>query len=74
MDLKYYDLESSQPGHIKRWIQRPQISYFVTTIDGNDNVNSTPITMGTCVGPLRHFVFSLSNLGKPDFTGERGRT
>jgi flavin reductase (DIM6/NTAB) family NADH-FMN oxidoreductase RutF len=67
MDFKYYDLESSQSVRIERWIQPPQISYFVTTIDMNKNVNSTPVTMGTCVGPLRHFVFSLSNLGKPDF-------
>lgn len=31
-----------------RYIQPPQIAYFVTTKDEYGNVNSTPVTLGTC--------------------------
>lgn len=31
-----------------RYIQPPQIAYFVTTKDEFGNVNSTPVTLGTC--------------------------
>lgn len=67
MSAIFYDLEAPNPGRLVRWVQPPQITYLVTTIDAQGNVNSTPVTMGTCVGPLRHFAFSLSNLGKPGF-------
>ncbi len=31
-----------------RYVQPPQIAYFVTTMDEFGNVNSTPATLGTC--------------------------
>lgn len=31
-----------------RYIQPPQIAYFVTTMDEFGNINSTPVTLGTC--------------------------
>ncbi|XMB73039.1 flavin reductase [Mycoplasmatota bacterium WC30] len=31
-----------------RYIQPPQIAYFVTTMDEFGNLNSTPVTLGTC--------------------------
>jgi len=43
-----------------RWVQPPQASYFVTTIDKNGNTNVTPTTMGTCIGQ-NYFSFTLSN-------------
>jgi flavin reductase (DIM6/NTAB) family NADH-FMN oxidoreductase RutF len=67
MTVIRYDLEGPHPPRLTRWVQPPQITYFVTTMDRQGNVNSTPVTMGTCVGPLTHFAFSLSNLGKPGF-------
>jgi flavin reductase (DIM6/NTAB) family NADH-FMN oxidoreductase RutF len=32
-----------------RFVQPPQVAYFVNTIDKNGNVNTTPTTLGTCV-------------------------
>ena len=46
----FYDLTKPQPGMNYRWVQPPQIAYFVTTVDSHGNVNSTPATLGTCVG------------------------
>lgn len=46
----FYDLTRPQPHMNYRWVQPPQIAYFVTTLDRNGNVNSTPATLGTCVG------------------------
>lgn len=45
----FFDL--TKPGYKMnyRWVQPPQIAYFVTTIDSAGNVNSTPVTLGTCV-------------------------
>ena len=45
----FYDLTSPSSGMNYRWIQPPQIAYFVTTVDSKGNVNSTPVTLGTCV-------------------------
>lgn len=46
----FYDLTKPQPAMNYRWVQPPQIAYFVTTVDKHGNVNSTPATLGTCVG------------------------
>jgi flavin reductase (DIM6/NTAB) family NADH-FMN oxidoreductase RutF len=45
----FYDLTKPQPRMNYRWVQPPQIAYFVTTVDRKGNVNSTPATLGTCV-------------------------
>lgn len=58
----YIDLEKPEGRGATRWVQPPQVVYFVTTIDGKGNTNSTPVTMGTCVGPTRHYAFALSQL------------
>jgi len=63
----YFDLEAGNSGINVRWVQPPQITYFITTIDHQGNLNTTPVTMGTCVGTLHHFAFGLSNLDKPEF-------
>jgi flavin reductase (DIM6/NTAB) family NADH-FMN oxidoreductase RutF len=63
----YFDLEKETSAALVRWVQPPQIIYFVTTIDSLGNQNTTPVTMGTCVGPLTHYAFALSNLNKPNF-------
>ena len=47
-------------GSEKRYIQPPQIAYFVTTVDKNGNMNVTPVTMGSQIGH-RFFSFTLSN-------------
>ena len=46
----FYDLTQPQPAMNYRWVQPPQIAYFVTTVDCHGNTNSTPVTLGTCVG------------------------
>jgi flavin reductase (DIM6/NTAB) family NADH-FMN oxidoreductase RutF len=63
----YYDLDKENSDTLVRWVQPPQIIYFVTTMDRQGNLNTTPVTMGTCVGPLTHYAFALSNLNKPKF-------
>ena len=44
-----------------RYIQPPQVAYFVTTVDKNGNMNTTPVTMGSQIGG-RFFSFTFSNL------------
>ena len=44
-----------------RYIQPPQVAYFVTTVDKLGNMNTTPVTMGSQIGS-RFFSFTLSNL------------
>lgn len=52
---EYYDLSGTtigeqladKPPQFVRWIQPPQIAYFVTSVDKAGNINSTPVTMGT---------------------------
>jgi len=50
MEKRYFDLEKPDIWPNYRWIQPPQIAYFVTTIDNAGNLNVTPVTLGTCIG------------------------
>ncbi len=44
----FYDVESDLNLAMNyRWVQPPQIAYFVTTMDEFGNLNSTPVTLGT---------------------------
>jgi flavin reductase (DIM6/NTAB) family NADH-FMN oxidoreductase RutF len=45
----YYDMDDLKCDINYRWIQPPQIAYFVTTIDAKGNINVTPVTLGTLV-------------------------
>jgi len=49
-----------------RWVQPPQVSYFVVTSDKHGNANVTPTTMGTCIGQ-NFFSFTLSNRNIEDW-------
>ena len=75
MEKRYFNLESPDAWPNYRWIQPPQIAYFVSTIDSKDNHNITPVTLGTCIGasfprndrPGEYFFsFSLGNANLPD--------
>jgi flavin reductase (DIM6/NTAB) family NADH-FMN oxidoreductase RutF len=55
------DKDDSLGGASHRYIQPPQVGYFLTTIDKQGNINVTPVTMGTCVGH-KYYNFTLSNL------------
>jgi flavin reductase (DIM6/NTAB) family NADH-FMN oxidoreductase RutF len=71
MEFIHYDLEGEKHSGINhRWVQPPQIAYFVTTVDRFGNVNVTPVTMGTSFAPPHYYVFCLSNLFVPDWDGE----
>lgn len=49
MKKQYFDiLNDLQVDFNYRFIQPPQIAYFVTTMDKFGNLNSTPATLGTC--------------------------
>lgn len=49
MKKQYFDiLNDLEVDFNYRFIQPPQISYFVTTKDQYGNLNSTPATLGTC--------------------------
>lgn len=62
MEFVKYSLEDGNlNGCHNRFIQSPQVAYFVTTCDKYGNMNTTPITMGTCIGH-NFFSFTLSNL------------
>ena len=62
MDFCRYSLENGDlNGLHHRFIQPPQIAYFVTTCDAKGNMNTTPVTMGTCIAH-NFFSFTLSNL------------
>ncbi len=54
-----YDFEDMNLDINYRWLQPPQIAYFVTTRDKRGNVNATPVTLGTLVAA------SLPRNGKP---------
>ena len=70
MDFTFYDLEGEKHCDINhRFVQPPQISYFVTTVDNKGNVNVTPVTMGTSFAPPWYYVFCLSNLFVEDWDG-----
>jgi len=58
---KYKIVDGQLNGAHHRWIQPPQVAYFVSTVDKKGNVNITPTTMGTCIGH-NFFSFTLSNL------------
>lgn len=67
MDFKYYDVDELDINMNYRWVQPPQIAYFVTTIDEFGNPNVTPVTLGTCIGAnlprngkLSEYYFSFS--------------
>lgn len=62
MSKIYFDLMKSDKGFNYRWVQPPQIAYLVSTIDENGNNNTTPVTLGTCVG-----VNSLANPGESNY-------
>lgn len=49
MAESFYDLRQPGSGMNYRWIQPPQIAYFITTMDRYENPNSMPVTLGTCV-------------------------
>ena len=71
MGFIHYDLEGEKSSGINhRWVQPPQVSYFVTTVDSYGNVNVTPVTMGTSFGPPFYYVFCLSNLFVPNWDDE----
>lgn len=49
MKKQYFDILNDKNVMFNyRYIQPPQIAYFVTTMDEYGNVNSTPVTLGTC--------------------------
>ena len=51
MEFIKYSVENGQlNGLHHRFIQPPQVAYFVSTVDSFGNVNVTPVTMGTCIG------------------------
>ncbi|MBU4446685.1 MAG: hypothetical protein L6422_07965 [Candidatus Marinimicrobia bacterium] len=75
MKKRYYDLENPESWPNYRWIQPPQIAYFVTTVDNAGNHNVTPVTLGTCIGaslprndkPGEYYSsFSLGHANLPD--------
>ena len=49
MSEVYYDLSDPKHGMNYRWVQPPQVAYFVTTMDKHGNPNAAPVTLGTCV-------------------------
>ena len=62
MEFVHYSCEDGNlNGLHHRFIQPPQIAYFVTTCDRYGNMNTTPVTMGTCIAH-NFFSFTLSNL------------
>ncbi len=67
MEFLHYDVhDHTLGGAHHRFIQPPQVAYFVSTIDENGNTNVAPITMGTCIAN-RFFSFTLSNLREKDW-------
>lgn len=58
---RYVFQNGSMNGAHHRYIQPPQVAYLVTTVDEHGNMNTTPVTMGTCIGH-NYFSFTLSNL------------
>ena len=49
MNKRYYDFDAMDCDVNYRFLQPPQIAYFVTTVDDNGNENVTPVTLGTLV-------------------------
>lgn len=49
MAKKFFDIENDILTLFNyRYIQPPQIAYFINTMDEFGNLNSTPVTLGTC--------------------------
>ena len=59
--IRYSCEDGNLNGLHHRFIQPPQIAYFVTTCDKYGNMNTTPVTMGSQIGH-NFFSFTLSNL------------
>ena len=81
MDQTYYDFDDLSCDINYRWLQPPQIAYFVTTTDRTGNVNTTPVTLGTLVAaalprgdkPSEYFfTFSLGKVHLKDEGNEIG--
>lgn len=81
MNQTYYDFDDLACDINYRWLQPPQIAYFVTTTDGAGNVNTTPVTLGTLVSaalprgdkPSEYFfTFSLGKVHLKDEGNEIG--
>lgn len=49
MENTFYDMNDPKCDMNYRWLQPPQITYFVSTIDKYGNTNVTPVTLGTLV-------------------------
>lgn len=71
----FFNLMQSDKGFNYRWVQPPQITYLVSTLDEYGNNNTTPVTLGTCVGinlipqPKEsnyYFAFSVGSMNVPD--------
>ena len=71
-ETTFYDMDDLDCKINYRFIQPPQIAYLITTVDGSGNANTTPATLGTCVGaslprncrPSEYFyTFSLGAVG-----------
>ena len=74
-ETTFYDMDDLGCKMNYRFIQPPQIAYLITTVDGRGNANTTPATLGTCVGaslprngrPSEYFyTFSLGAVDIPD--------
>ncbi|UCC63364.1 MAG: flavin reductase [Anaerolineae bacterium] len=63
MSRVFFNLMKSDAGFNYRWVQPPQITYLVSTVDRWGNHNITPVTLGTCVG-----VNSLSDPQESNYT------
>lgn len=76
----FYDLTQPDSGMNYRWVQPPQIAYFVNTVDRYGNVNTTPTTLGTCISadmePTScgnyYFTFSLGRTDLPNLPRRQG--
>lgn len=80
MTHHFYDLESNNEFSVNyRWLQPPQIAYFVSTMDEFGNSNLTPVTLGTLVCAqyprdgqpgAYYFAFSVGCKNLPDENNE----
>jgi flavin reductase (DIM6/NTAB) family NADH-FMN oxidoreductase RutF len=72
IEFKRYRLDNGEGlgGAHHRYIQPPQIGFFVTTTDKLGNTNVTPVTMGTCIAH-KYFSFTLSNLMVEEWDQEK---
>ena len=75
MSNVFFDLTRSDKGFNYRWVQPPQVTYLVSTVDRWGNHNITPVTLGTCVGANSlpnpqdsnyYYAFSVGSADVPD--------